>query len=328
MTHDDRTGTPEDRAAPDPTQTPGPHAAAPRVGAPSAGTPGAAAPSTAARATLIATAVVGGVALLTIGAQTAAGAFAPGPGVVLEEFTDGATVSSGGAADGTEQHEFLDASDVAELELDISAAEFTIAFAETDEAELRVAGPRAGSWNWETEEGTLSVEAPDTGFAAACLIDCASNDHLDRVTLTLPQRLAESGKLSVEADVAAGTLRGAGDFDRLGLEITGGEVEMSGSARALELDVQAGESRLELADVATAEIDLSAGEARTRLTGTAPDAVRLDASMGSAELQLPEAEYRVDVRGELGEVDNRLASADDSAHEVVVRARAAEVLLR
>jgi hypothetical protein len=50
--------------------------------------------------------------------------------------------------------------------------------------------------------------------------------------------------------------------------------------------------------------------------------------MGALTLQLPDEEYRVDLRGTLGEVDNRLAENKESPYTVRVQATAAEVVLR
>ena len=301
--------------------------------------------SPTSRAILVITAAVGGVALLAVGVSAAYAAIAPQRFDGIEAIVgdanaengfddaDDAAVPAVGDGSGTQTY-FANVDDVQSLDLDIAAAGFELAFGDVTEAELVTSGDRAEEWMVSVEEGELSVETPARALTAGCLFNCGAGGLGNATaTLTLPESMSEDGRLDAEISVEGGAVRGAGSFRSLDLGLEAGELRLEGSAQRLAVDVEAGKAELDFADVVTAEVGVEAGSARLSLTGEAPDRVSVDASAGSAALDLPEADYRVDAKTELGELDDRLSKSDDSAaadaaHVITVRAEAAKVTLQ
>ncbi|MEV8338135.1 hypothetical protein [Leucobacter sp. NPDC077196] len=307
------------------------------------GAPGKRLPTT--RAIVTVTAAVGGVALLAVGVSAAYSSIAPQRYDGIDAIVGNATGEEGyhdtgdGASpvvddgSGTQTY-FASVDDVRSLDLDIAAAGFELEFGDVTEAELVASGDRAAEWTMIVEEGELSVETPARALTAGCVFNCgASGFGNATATLTLPKSMSETGTLDADISVEAGAVRGSGSFRSLDLGLEAGEIRLEGGAEHLAVDVEAGKAELDLADVATAEVAVEAGLARVSLTGEAPDRVSVDASTGSAALDLPEADYLVDAKTELGELDDRLSKSDDSKaadaqHVVTVRAEAAKVTLQ
>ncbi|MEJ6488649.1 DUF4097 family beta strand repeat-containing protein [Leucobacter sp. USCH14] len=322
-----------------PTQTqPQPPATAQRGG----GASGKQAPST--RVIVAVTAAVGGVALLAVGASAAYAAIAPNRFDAIDAFVGNATNSADASSEYSQDInagsvETIDDGDgtfthtapiegVRSLDLEIAGAGFEVAFGDVSEAELVVTGDRAADWRVAVDEGQLSVETPDRGFTSGCLFNCGAGALGNAsATLTLPQAMSDDGSLDAEMSVEGGALSGSGSFRSLDLSVEAGDLRIDGSAQNVDVDVEAGETELDLADVTAAEVGVEAGSVRLGITGAAPDRVSIDASTGSAVLDLPDAEYRVDAMTELGELDDRLSKSEDSKHVVTVRAEAAKVTL-
>ncbi|WP_449281928.1 hypothetical protein [Leucobacter sp.] len=283
--------------------------------------------SAATTAIIVATAVAGGIALLAVGISTAARALVPN---VME-----AQVEYGGVdfipSDAEYELAEWDLEDLEGISIDAAATSFTLVPGDVEEALLSVGGSGlAGEWSMYRDQGELVIEHPDLGSGArtgGCLFGCGV-DGSASVTLTLPRDLVESGRLNADISLSGGELRGEGSFDALGLEVNAGSLRFTGAARSLDLDVRVGEARVELADVGEADVEVQTGDATVTLTGEAPRSVDATAKMGALALQLPEEEYRVDLRGALGEVDNRLAESKESPYTVRVQATAAEIVLR
>lgn len=330
---------------PQPEQPGGQGAQQPAQPAASERTGGPTRQTSSTRVIVAVTAAVGGLAVLGIGASAAYASIAPNRFDAIDAFVGSATgddpdftESSDGNADGTarivesesgSQTHYAVVDDVRSLDLDIAAAGFELAFGDVSEAELVVAGDRAAEWKMAVDEGELSVETPDRGFTTGCLFNCGAGGFGNATaTLTLPQSLSDAGALEADVTLAGGALRGAGAFRSIDVDIEAGELSLEGSAERFAVDVEAGKAEVDLADVATAEIGVEAGSARVSLTGAAPARVSVEASAGSADLELPEADYRVDAKTELGELDDRLSKDADSKHVITVRAEAAKVTLQ
>lgn len=295
-------------------------------------TPASGPRSAAVTAIITATAVVGGIALLAVGVSAAARTLVP-------RIMDIPVVEYGVEYGGVEfmpsetEYELVewDLEGLEGIEIDAAATSFTLALGDAEEAVLSVSGGGfAGEWSMYREDGELVISYPDLLDGArtdGCLFGCGGRGSAS-VTLTLPRSLAESGRLNADIALSGGELRGEGSFDELGLEVNAGSLRFTGAARSLDLDVRVGEARVELADAGEADIEVQSGDARVTLTGDAPRSVAAAAKMGALTLQLPDEEYRVDLRGALGEVDNRLAENEDSPYRVSVQATAAEIVLR
>lgn len=299
-------------------------------------TPASAPGRAATTAIVTATAVAGGIALLAVGVSAAAGALAPtavevyeyGVGSGIDDFIPGEAVGGDGYYDIYEPY----LEDLEGIRVEAAATSFTLDFGAVEEAALTVENsPLAAPWSMYRDDDELVIEHPDFtqgGQTSGCLFGCSPTAGSGSVTLTLPQHLAESGLLNADISISGGELRGEGEFADLALEVNAGSLHFAGAARSLDLGVSVGEARVELADVGEVELDVQTGDATVTLTGDAPRSVDATAKMGGLTVQLPEEEYRVDLRGALGEVDSRLAENEESEHAVRVQATAAEVILR
>lgn len=292
-------------------------------------TPASNSKSAATTAIVVATAVAGGLALLAVGASTTVRAVAPAvvPAVAGVGDIDFAPAPSDAEYELVE----WDLEDLEGIDIDAAATSFTLVPGDVEEALLTVSSSGfAGEWSMYREEGELVIEHPDLASGArtgGCLFGCGITGS-SRVTLTLPRDLVESGRLNADISLSGAELRGEGSFDELDIEVNAGSLDFTGAGDSLDLDVRVGEARVELADVREADVELQTGDATVTLTGDAPRRVDATAKIGALALQLPEEEYRVELRGALGEVDNRLAESEESPYLVRVQATAAEIVLR
>uniref|UniRef100_UPI00135AD078 hypothetical protein n=1 Tax=Microbacterium sp. 18062 TaxID=2681410 RepID=UPI00135AD078 len=211
----------------------------------------------------------------------------------------------------------IDVDGVTRLDVDASAADLTIAFADVDEATLEIGEGRSG-WRFERDGDTLRVATPNSGPFGFWF---GGNG---RASLLLPTDL-EGADASLS--LSAGSLRVGGSFADLSVDVSAGDLAVSGDARTLSADVSAGSADLRLADVAEAAFDLSAGGITAELSGRAPRDVRIDVSAGSLELVLPPGAYDVHSDVSAGDLDNRLERGDGGSGVVDVQLSAGDVTL-
>lgn len=219
------------------------------------------------------------------------------------------------AASSHEEGRTLDTDGVGALDLDVSAASFTIRFDDVDEAALDVRDAGNGSWTLREQDGTLFVQSPDRPFLS--WFGTGNGD----ATLTLPRDLEG---LATDIDFGAGRLDAEGDFGDLDIEIGAGQVDVSGSATALTVQLGAGRGDLDLEGVRTANLEVSAGALVGRLTGAAPDEIDLAVSAGSLELTVPDDEYDIDSEVAAGDFTHDLRTADGAAHRLSVEVSAGD----
>jgi hypothetical protein len=211
---------------------------------------------------------------------------------------------------------------VTSLDVDASASDLTILFADVDEATLEIHQGRAG-WRIERDGDELQVESPDSGWFGFGFGFWGDDDG--RATLTLPESLEGT---DASLALSAGSLRASGSFADLELDISAGDLTVEGDARTLSVEVGAGSADLRVADVQTADLDLSAGDITAELTGDVPREVGIDVGAGSLDLILPRGDY--DVRSEVsaGDLDNRLERRSGGATGIIdVRISAGDVTL-
>jgi hypothetical protein len=212
----------------------------------------------------------------------------------------------------------LDVAGVTDLDIDASATDLRVVFADVDVASLTVDGGRTG-WRFERDGDELQVESPPRG---PFVLWFGGNG---RTVLTLPEELSGT---DASLSLSAGSLTANGSFAELEVDVSSGDLRVSGDARSVTAEVSAGSADLRLADVSDAEFDLSAGGMTAELTGRAPRQVGIDVSAGSLELLLPAGDY--DVRSDVsaGSLDNRLESAAGGGSGTVeVHVSAGEVTL-
>lgn len=286
------------------------------------------------RAILIATSVVGGLALIGTASSAAFGMWATAPWQAGDSYgvvTDFSEYTGDSVAE-----LYADAQGVTSIEIDVAAGDFSIAYEDTSEATLTVENAvqtepgGVNGWTLERDGDSLIIDRENSRRAGdTCLFGCGPGlNGNETITLTLPRELGEKRAASLEVQVAAGQFTGAGSFNEVSVEVNAGAAKLTGDARTLGLEVNVGEATVELADVEEVDTSVAAGSASVKLTGEAPTLVDLSAEMGSLTAQLPKESYRVDVDAELGSIKNTLKIDKESKHVVQVRAEAAEVTLK
>lgn len=264
--------------------------------------------SAAARPILIATAIIGGFALLVTGTSAAVAAIGAQAG------------SSGSVASATS----LEATGITRVDVDASAADFTIEFGDVSEAKLAATGPRSDQWNLRRDGGDLVVDRP-RGVFGFCFGWCPPAEQT--VVLTLPQTL-KGDRLGLDVHLGAGALSAEGDFGDVNLELSAGRMTVSGSARTMDLEMSAGNFTGDLRDVTEASFSVSAGSAEAELTGTAPRATDLEVSAGSLDLTLPDETYRVSTEVSAGNIDNQLRTDPNAENRIEAEISAGKIALR
>jgi len=261
--------------------------------------------STSRRGTVLAvsivTIVVGAIALVgTVGgtAITAAATLAD-----TRSDIDAGSVSARGLTD---------------LAVDVAGGSLTIEYGDVADATLDAGGARRGGWTFERTGDSLRVSSPRGAF-----IDW---DRGPSATLTLPRSLKDT-PLDARFDVTGGTLDVDADMRGLTVNLAGGAVEMAGSAETLEITVAGGAASAEIAGVDTASFEVAGGQLTAGLSGATPSRTTVSVTAGSADIRLPDDEYRVVNREGIGSVDNSLRTSSTAKAVVDVEAALGQVSL-
>lgn len=210
------------------------------------------------------------------------------------------------------------------LDLDLASGSLDVSFVDgLSGPELQVTSATgADGWTFAADAGVLSVASPNRLFGPGWLFGGAS-----RAVLRLPAE-AQGGSLDVRAEASAGELTLGGDFGDLAITLGAGSAVASGSAQSLTVDVSAGHSEIDLADVGTAAFTVSAGAIDAQLTGRQPQRVDVEVSAGSLDLSVPQGAY--DVRSDVaaGDFENGVGTTPGADSDVTVRVSAGSVTLR
>lgn len=265
--------------------------------------------SRTSRTVAIVTAVVGGLVLAGIGTSAAVATMR------TTNFT---------GEQRTQTLSIADLKRITELEVESNSSQFTLEFADVQEATLSVEGDSRYRWEMTVDDTDLVVSSTRSALDF-CIGWCAAGT--ERVTLTLPSELS-NGKLSADLTVNAGTMFAVGNFDTLDLELNAGSLTFDGVARALDTEVNAGRAHLTVDAVTETSIDVSAGSVTAALTGTAPRSTSLGVSAGALTLTLPDAEYRVISQVEAGKFTNDLRESPAARNLVDARVEAGKLTLR
>jgi hypothetical protein len=245
--------------------------------------------------------VVGGVVVLGTMGFAAAGALA-------------STVFSG---EGGAQTVTADVAGIREVEISSSAGDFRVAFGDVDEAVLE-AESDSGTWSLKRDGDALVVDSPRHWFGF-------SWDFRQSAVLTLPRSLEG---VDLDVDVSAGTFDAEGDFGAVSYDLSAGDFEIEGSATSLDADMSAGSSVIELAGLRTASFEVSAGDLWGDLRGgEAPDAIDIDVSAGSVELQLPDVPYAVTRDSAFGDITSNLDESSSAPRTIDIELSAGDVTL-
>ena len=240
-------------------------------------------------------------------------------GVAIVAGTVGsAAVPAIASADARDEHRSLGVAGISTLDVDVDTTGLTVVFADVDEASLDVLASRGEPWTFERDGSTLRVGTPRGDF-----MFWFSGGN-GRATLTLPDELAG---LDAEIEVGAGSFDADGDFGAVDLNLSAGQVSVTGTATSLVAEVGAGRGEIDLEGVSTADFSIDAGQLIARLRGAAPDTITASIDAGSLELTLPDETYDVTSDVSAGEVDNQLRSAPGARHTITVDVSAGNALL-
>jgi len=253
------------------------------------------------RALAITIGVLGGGILLLGGATAAIGAI-------------GSTMFSSEGGSGTAS---LAVDGVSSLRVDVGAGDVDVAFGKGSEARLDYESSR-GEWTFERDGDQLVVSSPNQQWFG--FFDWGGEQ---RATLVLPESLEG---VNAELDVTAGSLAVDGVLGDVFYQLSAGEIELEGSATSIEGDMSAGRSIIELADLRTATFQVAAGGLYGDFRGgDAPEAIDLDVSAGSVEMQVPDVPYRMTIDRSAGSVDSNLQEANDARRTIDVEVAAGNV---
>ena len=232
-----------------------------------------------------------------------------------------AAAAVGGGGSGVGGSTSADTTGVTEVETEVGAGSLRIEFADVDEATLEVTrGWGADQWRLERVEDTIRVSSPNRWWGGWMF------GERSEAVLTLPDTL---DGIDAALTMNAGDLRVVdGDFGELDLELGAGSIDITGSARALDATVSAGQADLELSDVAEADVSVSAGDMDLVLTGAQPDEMTLNVSAGRVTATVPEGEYDITSEVSAGDFDNGLGSTPGARSTVEVTVTAGQVELR
>ncbi|MBN9173548.1 MAG: hypothetical protein J0I70_05270, partial [Microbacterium sp.] len=149
-----------------------------------------------------------------------------------------------------------------------------------------------------------------------------------RATLTLPASLRTTA-IDASLSVAGGSLTvHDGVFRKLDAETDAGSLDVTGTARSLTAETNAGDATLRLADVETGEFSVSAGRLTTVLSGGSPRRLTADVSAGALDLTVPDADYDVSSDVSAGGFDNRIGSDPGASNTIRVEVSAGSATLR
>ena len=239
-----------------------------------------------------------------------------------------AVAAASAARIGDKQSDVLtaDAEGVQRIDVNNSDSSFTVVFDDVDEATLTVQTNRAkgiSSWNLTTQDDTLVVHNDSGWFSGGPWFGFFGEET---VTLTLPEEL--NGKLELDLQNSAGAAIVTGDFVTADIEISAGDVQVSGVIDDLAVTVSAGSARLAARDVETLDVEVSAGSVRGTIAGTAPTTSMFSVSAGDVNLAMPDEEYRVSSDVSFGDADIDLDTNSSASRSITVNVSAGDLTLR
>ena len=261
------------------------------------------APRGSATALNIILAVIGVLALLTVGIGAARSAMT--------------TLNSSHVV------QTADAKGITALDIQANSGSFELQFTDTTEAVLEVRSTSGSAWALNRSGSTLQVRPP-AGWNDFCFFGCTKADN--EIKLTLPEEL-NNGTLDAKFELGAGEFRANGNFNDLGLDVSAGELNMLGSAHTVDAKLGAGFAGLVLSDVDTATLEVSAGRMSAELDGTAPSSVNARVSAGWMDLVVPDTSYHVVSHASAGSLENNLDNSSSSKHQISVEVSAGSAVL-
>lgn len=255
---------------------------------------------------VIATAVLGGLALLGVLGSVAL--------ANMPSF-----------ASGSEQRSTANAHDIDALDIDAGSANFTVVFDEEAGSDARLeVRESTREWRLERRGTTLQVESVSP-FGLSWL--SFGPRPQQQVVLHLPAGLQED-RLDLDVDLSSGSFDIDADFGDIDADLSSGVMSITGSVDMFESRVSSGRVNFDLADVRFADIEVSSGNVRGELSGDAPQEFELSVSSGAVDISLPDEVYAVESRVSSGRFDNQLRTDPSSRNVVDVSVSSGKVSLR
>lgn len=267
------------------------------------------------RGIAIATAIVGGVVLVGLGASAA---FAM---VASSQRADAQAVAGGPFV-------AVDAAGVTSLDLAVGVAEVELEFGDVREATLRTKGGQADRWSLTRDGDELVVRAPKahSGFCVFGICPTTRGEHVT-ATLTLPQELAGRG-FDADIQIGVGSLRAAGAFGELDVRVDAGDAVVTGKAEHVGLEIGLGTFEGEIEGVKTVEAEVSLGDLALVLRGDPPTDVTLEVSAGSIDIAVPAGLYDVTHGRTAGSIDNMLRTVPGAPNRISAKVDLGDISLR
>jgi len=206
-----------------------------------------------------------------------------------------------------------------DLRIDLAGGELTVEYGDVDSPQLDADDRGRRGWTFERDGDSLRVASPSGSFVDA--------GRGARATLTLPRDLDGSG-ITADIQVTGGALDLTGDFGDVTVEVAGGTATLDGAARDVDLTVSGGSATAAMTDAETAAFEVAGGELTATLSGMTPTRTDVEVTAGSADITLPDDDYRVRVDDGMGSVDNGLRTDSSATATVDVTATMGSVTLR
>ncbi|MGO2110667.1 MAG: hypothetical protein ACTH31_03545, partial [Pseudoclavibacter sp.] len=210
------------------------------------------------------------------------------------------------------------------IEIDGSASDITVEFADIEDATLDVettVGPEP-AWTFEVEDDVLTVvETHDGGFTGPI-----SGWAPTTALVTLPESM-RGDLVDLSATISSGALTIDGDFGDVELVANSGGLLFMGGAETMDVDVQSGFGDVTVADADEVAIDVGSGAFSAVIEGEQPSSIAVDVNSGWADVMVPAGEYRVsgDVQSGARDINVDESTQADSTLEVNVSSGGATV---
>lgn len=207
---------------------------------------------------------------------------------------------------------------VTDLDIDVSATEFTVQYGDVAEATLDVTRTRdPQGWELTVDGDTLVVGSHDGWWLGGW------NDDFDSAVLTLPRGTT----LDADLGLSAGSFTALASFGELDVDVSAGAMRVEGDARSFEASLSAGKIDFSLANTAEAAVSASAGSISGELTGTALTSLELDVSAGDIRVIVPDEAYRVNSSVEAGDADIHVREDPNAARTISSQVSAGRVVV-
>ncbi|MBP6685799.1 MAG: DUF4097 family beta strand repeat protein [Leucobacter sp.] len=271
-------------------------------------------PSSGRRGIAIATAVVGGVVLLGLGASAA---FAM---AASSQRADAQTAEASNLAP-------IDATGITGLDLNVGVADLRLEYGSVNEATLTATGGSADRWEFSRDGDELVLRAPksNSGFCFFGVCPSTRGQHVT-ATLTLPQSFATQ-PLDADITVGVGSVRADGSFGELDVQVDAGDAHINGTATDLDLVIGMGTFEGEITGAGTVDAEVSLGDLALVLRGDPPRDVTLKVSAGSIDLAVPAGIYDVTHSRTSGSIDNELTMAAGAPNRISAKVDLGDITL-